>query len=172
MHQTREFSMTQHTRNDENGISPHQRLEEMGITLQAPGAPLAAYVPVVRTENLLFVSGQLPMDDNGVVRGCLGKDTDVEAAQEAARLAAISILAQVEHTAKIPLKDISRFVKLSVFVASTPDFSHHHLVANGASEFIARIFGEKGKHARAAFGVAALPMGAVVEIEAVLEVGN
>lgn len=152
--------------------TPNQRLADLGIILPTPTAPLAAYVPIVRSGNLLYVSGQLPFGQDGLVTGCLGKNIEVEVAQKAAELAAISILAQVVHGAKVELDQISRLVKLSIFVASTPDFIEHHVVANGASELLAKILGDKGKHARAAFGVAALPMGACVEIEAIIEVST
>ena len=150
--------------------SPNQRLADLGISLPIPTPPLAAYVPIVRSGNLLYVSGQLPFGEDGLVTGCLGKNIQIEEAQKAAQLAAISILAQVVSGAKIELDQISRLIKLSIFVASTPEFTEHHIVANGASELLAKILGDKGKHARAAFGVAALPMGACVEIEAVIEV--
>jgi len=145
----------------------------MGLKLPVAPAPLAAYIPVTRSGNLLFVSGQLAQDENGVVKGCLGAGTNIEQeAREAARLAALSVLAQIVHSAGVPLGNVKKILKLSIFVASTPDFHEHHLVANGASELIVDIFGEKGRHARAAFGVGALPLGAVVEIEAVVEVGH
>lgn len=150
--------------------SPNQRLADLGLTLPIPTAPLAAYVPIMRSGNMLYVSGQLPFGANGLVTGCLGKDIKIEAAQKAAELAAISILAQVVHGANIELDQISQLIKLSIFVASTPDFIEHHIVANGASELLAEILGDRGKHARAAFGVAALPMGACVEIDAIIEV--
>jgi len=152
--------------------NPTERLAAMGLELPVPAAPLAAYVPVSASGNLLFVSGQLPQDENGVIRGCLGRDTDVAQAQEAARRAALAVLAQIVLTANVPLENIEKVLKLSIFVASAPDFFDHHLVANGASELIGDVLGEKGKHARAAFGVAALPMGAVVEIEAIVQVAK
>ncbi len=151
-------------------VKPEQRLEELGLCLPEPGAPLAAYVPVMRSSDLLHVSGQLSADENGIIRGRLGDDMEIEQAQIAARNCALAILAQIAKTASVPLEKISRIVKLSVFVASTPDFHSHHLVANGASELLVAVLGEKGKHARAAFGVAALPLGAAVEVEAIVEV--
>jgi len=152
--------------------NPEQRLAILGLELPAPPAPLAAYVPITRSGNLLFVSGQLGQDENGIIKGCLGAGTNIEQAREAARRAALSVLAQVVHSAGVPLENVKKMLKLSIFVASTPDFHEHHLVANGASELIVDIFGEKGRHARAAFGVGALPLGAVVEIEAIVEVDN
>ncbi len=152
--------------------NPEERLAVMGLKLPMPSVPLAAYVPVTRSGNLLFVSGQLGQDKNGIVKGCLGAGTNVEQAQNAARNAALSVLAQIVHGAGVPLKNIKKIVKLSIFVASTPDFVEHHVVANGASQLVVDVLGEKGRHARAAVGVAALPMGAVVEIEAIVEVDN
>ena len=151
---------------------PYEKLAALGLELPVPAAPLAAYVPVVQTGNLLFVSGQLSMNASGIIKGTLGVDMDVLSAQIAARSASLGVLAQIVHTANVPLSKISRVVKLSIFVASAPDFFNHHLVANGASELIADVLGDKGKHARAAFGVAALPLGAAVEIEAVVEVAG
>ena len=150
--------------------TPEQRLTDLGLTLPVPAAPLAAYVSTVLSGNLLFVSGQLPANQDGIIKGCLGKNIEVDAAQAAARLAALGVLAQIVHGANVPLERIARLIKLSIFVSSTPDFENHHLVANGASELMANILGDRGKHARAAFGVAALPLGAVVEIEAIVEI--
>ena len=146
------------------------RLKDLGITLPRAASPLASYVPVVRTGNLLFISGQLSANEDGLITGTLGRDITLDVARTGARNAALSILAHIEQTAGVPLDRVSRFVKLSIFVASAPDFHEHHLVANGASDIIAEIFGDRGKHARAAFGVAALPLGAAVEIEAVVEI--
>lgn len=151
-------------------ITPTERLVELGITLPTPAAPAAAYVPVVRTGNLLFVSGQLSMTSEGIIKGCLGKNISVEDAQLGARHAALGVLAQIVHTANIPLENIAQIVKLTIFVASTPEFDQQHIVANGGSNVIADILGDKGAHARAAFGVASIPMGAAVEIEAIVEV--
>ncbi len=152
--------------------SPDEKLTALGLKLPTPATPLAAYVPVVRTGNLLFISGQLSMDAQGIIKGTLGIDMDVAQAQNAARTAALGVLAQIVHTANVPLAHVNQVVKLSIFVASAPDFFEHHLVANGASELIANVLGDKGKHARAAFGVGALPMGAAVELEAVIEVSG
>jgi len=150
--------------------SPADRLAQRGLTLPVPPEPRASYVPVVRTGNLLFVSGQISENPAGIIHGRLGADLDTEHGQDAARYAALSVLAQIVHNGGTPMENIRRVVKLSVFVASTPDFNEQHLVANGASELIGEILGEAGAHARAAFGVAALPLGAAVEIEAIVEV--
>lgn len=147
-----------------------QKIKELGLTLPAPVAPLASYIPVQRTGNTLYISGQLPMDGEGLRKGTMGKDFSLEDAQKAAQLCALNILGQIKSSAGVELENIKQFVKLGVFVASTPDFVEHHLVANGASNLIGELFGDKGKHARAAVGVSALPLGAVVEIEAIVEV--
>lgn len=147
-----------------------QRLAAKGITLPVAAAPAANYVPYVISGNLLYLSGQLPIEGGKVaVTGHLGRDVDVAGGQRAAELCAINILAQ----AKAALGDlgrIRRIVKLNGFVASTPDFVEQHLVINGASNLIAEILGDAGKHARAAVGMAALPLNAAVEIDAVIEI--
>ncbi|MCP8882183.1 RidA family protein [Devosia sp. XJ19-1] len=149
---------------------PIEKLREYGYELPAPKAPVASYVPVSRSGNLLYISGQLSSNDQGVVQGLLGDNMNVVQGGNAAELCAVNILAQVVHMAGVPLHEVKRIVKLTVLVASTPEFFEHHLVANGASNLLVGVLGDKGKHARAAFGVAALPFGAAVEIEAVVEV--
>lgn len=147
-----------------------KRLAEMGIVLPAAAAPAANYVPFVRSGNLLFPSGQLPIRDGKLaVTGLLGRDLDTATGQEAARLCAINVLAQAK-AALGELEKIRRLVKISVYVASAPDFTEQHLVGNGASDLFAKVLGERGKHARVAVGMAALPLNAAVEIEAILEV--
>ncbi|RYC17390.1 RidA family protein [Ciceribacter ferrooxidans] len=148
------------------------RLEAMGIRLPVAAAPAANYVPYVISGNLLYLSGQLPMEDGKIaVTGLVGSDVDLAAAQRAAELCAINILAQ----AKAALGDlgrIARVIKLNGFVASAPGFTEQHLVINGASNLIANVLGDAGKHARAAVGMAALPLNAAVEIDAILEIGQ
>ncbi len=147
-----------------------KRLSDLGIVLPAAAAPAANYVPCVRTGNLLFPSGQLPMKDGKLAAtGLLGRDLDTAAGKEAAKLCAINILAQAK-AALGDLEKIRRLVKINVFVASAPGFAEQHLVANGASDLLAEVLGERGKHARAAVGMAALPLNAAVEIDAVIEV--
>jgi enamine deaminase RidA (YjgF/YER057c/UK114 family) len=147
------------------------RLADRGITLPEAAAPAANYLPWVRTGNLLFISGQLPLKDGKLVAtGLLGKDVDVETGAKAAEVCAINILAQASAALGGDLESIVRVVKLGGFVASTPAFAEQHLVINGASNLIADILGEAGKHARAAVGTASLPLDAAVEIEAVIEV--
>lgn len=150
--------------------SPIEKLREYGYELPAPKAPVASYVPVARSGNLLYVSGQISANDQGVVTGLLGDTMNVVQGGNAAELSALNVLSQIVHAAGVPLEDIKRIVKVTVLVASTPDFTEQHLVANGCSNLLVAILGEKGKHARAAFGVASLPFGAAVEIEAIVEV--
>ncbi|RIV90862.1 RidA family protein [Aurantiacibacter xanthus] len=144
------------------------RLAELGITLPVAAAPVAAYVPVVVSGNLAHVSGQLPFIDGKLVTGRLGADVSLEDGAAAARACALMILAQVE-AAGISLDRVSRIVKLGAFINSTADFTDQPKVANGASELMVEVFGELGKHARAAVGVPALPLGAAVEVDAVIE---
>ena len=147
-----------------------QRLAALGIDLPKAAAPAANYVPYMRTGNLLFTAGQLPLKAGHLIAtGLLGQDLDATKGQEAARQCAINILAQAK-AALGDLEKIARIVKITVFVASTPDFTTQHLVANGASDLLVAVFGERGKHARSAVGVASLPLNAPVEIEAIIEV--
>ncbi len=147
------------------------RLSEMGITLPEAAAPAANYIPYVISGNLLTISGQLPLESGKVaVSGHLGRNVDVAAGQRAAELCAINILAQAKAALGGDLGRIRRVIKLNGFVASTPEFVEQHLVINGASNLIANVLGEAGKHARAAVGMAALPLGAAVEIDAIMEI--
>lgn len=146
------------------------RLAGLGVTLPEAGAPAANYVPFRRSGDLLFTAGQLPLRDGKLAAtGLLGRDLDTAAGREAAKLCAINVLAQ----AKAALGDLDlvrRLVKITVFVASAPDFTEQHLVANGASDFFVAAFGEAGRHARSAVGTASLPLNAAVEVEAIFEV--
>ena len=145
------------------------RLAAEGVTLPAAAAPAANYVPFMQSGNLLFTAGQLPLADGKLLAtGLLGRDLDTATGKEAARACAINILAQVK-AATGDLEKIARIVKITVFVASTADFTEQHLVANGASDFLAKVLGERGKHARSAVGTASLPLNAPVEIEAIVE---
>ncbi len=147
------------------------RLKELGIVLPQAAAPAANYVPYVISGNLLYLSGQLPMENGKIgVTGHLGKDVDVAGGQRAAELCAINILAQAKAALGGDLGRIKRLIKLNGFVASTPDFVEQHLVINGASNLLANVLGEAGKHARAAVGMAALPLNAAVEIDTILEI--
>ena len=147
-----------------------KRLSDLGVTLPAAAAPAANYVPYCRSGNLLFTAGQLPLKDGKLqASGLLGRDVDTASGKDAARYCAINILAQAK-AALGDLEKISRLVKITVFVASAPDFVEQHLVANGASDFLVAALGERGKHARSAVGTASLPLNAAVEIEAIFEV--
>lgn len=148
--------------------SPEQRLAALGIVLPVPPAPAAAYVPVVRAGALLFTAGQLPLADGALLAtGRVGADVDLDTAIACARQCAVNVLAQVRGELG-SLDLVTRVVKLTVFVASAPDFAAQHLVANGASELLAEVFGEAGRHARSAVGVAVLPLDAPVEVEAII----
>src|SRR5690606_23752083 len=136
-------------------MSLSDRLTELGITLPAAAAPVAAYVPVVVAGNLAHVSGQLPFIDGRLVTGRLGEDVSTEQGYAAARACGLMILAQLEAT-------------LGSFVNSAADFTDQPKVANGASELMAQVFGEAGKHARSAVGVPVLPLGAAVEVDAIV----
>ncbi|TIW00720.1 MAG: RidA family protein [Mesorhizobium sp.] len=146
-----------------------KRLSDLGVTIPAAAAPAANYVPYCRTGNMLFTAGQLPQKDGKLVSGLLGRDIDTAAGKEGAKFCAINILAQAK-AALGDLEKIRRLVKITVFVASAPDFVEQHLVANGASDFLVAALGERGKHARSAVGTASLPLNAAVEIEAIFEV--
>jgi enamine deaminase RidA (YjgF/YER057c/UK114 family) len=149
------------------------RLKEMGISLPEAAAPAANYVPYVINGNLLYISGQLPLEGGKIaVSGHLGKNVNLPTGQRAAELCAINILAQAKAALGGDLGRVKRVIKLNGFVSSTPDFVEQHLVINGASNLIAGVLGEAGKHARAAVGMAALPMNAAVEIDAVMEVAS
>ncbi|PDT07534.1 MULTISPECIES: RidA family protein [unclassified Rhizobium] len=149
------------------------RLTEMGITLPEAAAPAANYVPYVISGNLLYISGQLPLEGGKIaVAGHLGKTVDVARGQRGAELCAINILAQAKAALGGDLGRIRRVIKLNGFVASAPDFVEQHLVINGASNLIAGVLGEAGKHARAAVGMAALPLNAAVEIDAIMEIAE
>lgn len=146
------------------------RLEKLGITLPDAAPSVANYVPVQRAGTLLFVSGQLPMADGKVAwTGRLGEALDVEEGREAARLCAINMLAQLKTALDGDLGRITRVVRLGGFVASADDFTAQPQVMNGASDLMVDLFGEAGRHARAAVGVNVLPLGAAVEVEGLFE---
>src|SRR5882762_8777109 len=149
-------------------MSVYERLEALKIYLPKVEAPAAAFVPVVRTGNLAFVSGHIAKKHGKPWVGKLGEGLLTAQGKEAARGIAIDLLATL-HNALGDLNKISRIVKLLVLVNSASTFTEQHLVANGASELFVELFGEKGAHARSAFGVAQIPLGACVEIELVAE---
>ncbi|MTH97715.1 RidA family protein [Roseibium sp. RKSG952] len=145
------------------------RLEALGVTLPTPAAPAANYVPFVKTGNQLFISGQLPMNADGIQHvGKVGADISVDGGQAAAKLCAINLLAQA-RAATGDLEKV-RLVKLVGFVNSTPDFTEQPKVINGASDFMVEVLGDKGCHARSAVSAGSLPFGVAVEIEAIFEV--
>ena len=148
-------------------MSIRQRLADLGIELPAAAAPVAAYVPVVVAGNLAHVSGQLPFIGGQLVTGRLGEDISLEQGTAAARACGLMILAQLE-AALGSLDRVERIVKLGAFVNSAATFTDQPKVANGASELMAEVFGEAGKHARSAVGVPVLPLGAAVEVDAVV----
>lgn len=151
--------------------TPEQRLASLGIELPEPPPPVAAYVPTVVSNGFVWVSGQIAMRDGQLQRtGLVGRDVRIEDAIDDARMCAINALAHLKAAAG-DLSRIRRIVKLQVFVASSEGFHAQPVVANGASELLGDVFGEAGKHARAAVGVAALPLGATVEIDLVAELG-
>lgn len=147
----------------------HARLAELGLQLPEAAAPVAAYVPTVTAGGLMHVSGQLPFKDGVVMTGRLGEDRDLAYGQEAAERCGLMVVAQIEK-ALGGFDRVERIVKLGVFVNSAPSFTEQPQVANGASELMEKLFGEAGRHARAAVGVAVLPRGAAVEIDAIIAV--
>ena len=151
-------------------MSVYDKLKELNITLPPVATPAAAYVPFVQTGKLVFLSGHIARKDGAVWAGQLGKNVTTDAGKQAARAVAVDLLGTL-HAATGDLNRIKRIVKLMSLVNSTPDYTEQHLVTNGASELIAEVFGaEVGSHARSAFGVAQIPMGACVEIEMIAEI--
>ena len=150
-------------------MSVYDKLTSLKISLPESVAPVAAFVPVVRTGNLIFVSGHIAKKNGKPWVGKLGAEINTAQGQEAARSVAIDLLGTM-HSALGDLNAINRIVKLVVLVNSDPTFTEQHLVANGASEFLQEVFGANGAHARAAFGVAQIPFGSCVEIDLVAEV--
>jgi len=150
-------------------MNAKDKLKELGITLPPVAIPAAAYVPFVRTGNLVFLSGHIAKKDGKAWVGQLGKTMQTEEGKQAARAIAIDLLGTLQ-AAVGDLNQVKRIVKVMSLVNSTPDFTEQHLVTNGASELLAQVFGDAGAHARSAFGVAQIPMGACVEIELIAEV--
>ncbi len=147
-----------------------EKLKALGIELPAVATPAAAYVMSAQAGNTVFLSGHLSKKDGKVWVGQLGKDISTDEAKLAARAVAIDLMATLQAACGGDLNRVQRIVKLMSLVNSTADFTEHHLVTNGASELIGEVFGEQGKHARSAFGVAQLPLGACVEIEMIAEI--
>lgn len=150
-------------------MSIEARLSELGITLPEPAAPVAAYVPVVVVGGLAHVSGQLPFVNGELVKGRLGENVPLDDGVAAARACGLMILAQLK-AALGSLDRVERVVKLGAFINSTADFEGQPKIANGASELMAEVFGEAGRHARSAVGVPVLPLGAAVEVDAIVAV--
>jgi len=151
-------------------MSVYDKIKQLGITLPPVATPAAAYVPFVRTGNLVFISGQIAKKDGKAWVGQLGKTMQTEEGKQAARAIAIDLMGTLQAALGGDLNKVKRIVKVMSLVNSTPDFTEQHLVTNGASELLGEVFGEKGKHARSAFGVAQIPMGACVEIELIAEI--
>lgn len=150
-------------------MSIEEKLTTLGIVLPDAPAPAANYVPFVRSGNLVFVSGQISADDGGLITGRLGDNLDVAAGAAAARQCGLALIAQI-RAAVGTLDHVKRVVKLTGFVNSTPDFTDQPEVVNGCSDLMVEVFGDAGRHARAAVSAPALPRGVAVEIEAVFEV--
>ena len=146
-----------------------RKLAELGLAFPAAAAPVASYVPTVDAHGLLHISGQLPFKDGAVITGRLGESVDLAAGAAAAQACALMLVAQIK-AALGGLHRVERIVKLGVFVNSTADFTDQPKVANGASDLMVALFGEAGKHARSAVGVASLPLGAAVEVDAIVQI--
>jgi enamine deaminase RidA (YjgF/YER057c/UK114 family) len=147
-----------------------RKLEELGLTLPEAAAPVAAYVPVVEAGGLLHISGQLPFKDGALMTGRLGEDRDLAFGAEAAQRCALMLVAQIKKYLDGDISRVARIVKLGVFVNSAGDFTDQPKVANGASELMQALFGDDGKHARSAVGVPTLPLGAAVEVDAIVQI--
>lgn len=153
------------------GGDVEQRLKALGVTLPAPAAPIASYLPYIVTGRFVYISGQLPRALNGPeIRGKLGDELTVEDGRKAARLCALNVLAQLKAACAGDLDRVVRCVKLGGFVNAAPEFQDHPQVINGASDLIVAIFGERGRHTRFAVGASSLPLDAAVEIDAVFEI--
>jgi enamine deaminase RidA (YjgF/YER057c/UK114 family) len=151
-------------------MNAEAKIDELGLNLQSAGAPAGNYVPAVLAGHLVYVSGQLPVREDGTrVLGKLGDDVSVEEGYAAARLSGIAMIARLRD-ALGSLNRVRRIVKVTGYVNATPDFTQHPQVINGASDLLAEVFGEAGKHARAAIGVNSLPAGCPVEVELIAEV--
>lgn len=147
------------------------RLSELGIVLPTPPAPVASYVPFVVSGNLVHVSGQVSVDSQGGIKGKLGDQIEVEEGQAAARLCGLNLLAQVRAACGGDLDRVKRVVKIGGFVNVTPDFDPIPMVMNGCSDLMVQVFGDAGRHARSAVGVANLPLNFAVEADGIFEIG-
>lgn len=145
-----------------------ERLKELNITLPNPPQPAGAYTPVTISKNLAFVSGQVPMQDGAVIYKGVVNDANIDMAKESAKLCAINILAQLQK--KVGLDRVQKFIRLSGFVRSDPDFTAHPQVIDAASNLIFSVFGERGRHTRVAVGTTSLPLGSMTEIDAIVQI--
>ncbi|QLH11197.1 RidA family protein [Nitrosarchaeum sp. AC2] len=146
-----------------------EKIKSIGINIPVPPTPAGSYIPLVKTGNLLYVSGQIPLQDGKVVFTGKVSDENIETAQKSARICAINILAQLKKELG-DLEKISRFVRLSGFVNSVPEFTQHPKIINAASDLLYEIFGDVGKHTRIAVGVSSLPLNSMTEIDAIVEI--
>ena len=152
-------------------MSVYDKLKALNITLAAPATPAAAYVMYAQTGNLVFLSGHISKNADGTVNaGLLGREKTTEQGKAAARAVAIDLIGTLQAAVGGDLHRVKRIVKVMSLVASTPEYNEQHLVTNGCSELLGEVFGDAGKHARSAFGVASLPRGTCVEIELIAEV--
>lgn len=145
-----------------------ERLKELNITLPDPPQPAGAYTPVTISKNLAFVSGQVPMQDGAIMYKGIVNDANIDMAKESAKLCAINILAQLQK--KVGLDRVQKFIRLSGFVRSDPDFTAHSQVIDAASNLIFSVFGERGRHTRVAVGTISLPLGSMTEIDAIVQI--
>ena len=150
-------------------MSVYEQLKALNIELPSPAIPAAAYVPYVQTGNLVFLSGHIARKDGKVWAGQLGRDLQTADGQQAARAIAIDLMGTLQHACGGDLSRVKRIVKVMSLVNSSSSYTEQHLVTNGCSELLGEVFGEAGKHARSAFGVAQIPMGCCVEIELMAE---
>ncbi|MHA7734790.1 RidA family protein [Nitrosopumilus sp. S6] len=148
-----------------------EKLKELGIELPKAPVPAGNYIPAVKTGNLLFISGQIPLENGKVAYTGKVSDENIETAQKSAKSCAINILAQIKREAG-SLDKVSKIVKLSGFVNSVPEFTQHPKVINAASDLMFEVFGEKGKHARIALGAGSLPLDSMTEIDAIVELSE
>ncbi len=146
------------------------RLAELGLELPEAPAPAANYVPYVIIDNLVYISGQISKDANGLICGKLGDNTSVEQGAAAARVCGLNLIAQLREACDGNLDRVVKVVKLGGFVNATADFTNHPAVINGASDLMAEVFGQKGEHARAAVGCVSLPLGVAVEVEGIFQI--
>jgi enamine deaminase RidA (YjgF/YER057c/UK114 family) len=151
-------------------MSVYEKLKSLDITLASPATPAAAYVMYVQTGNLVFLSGHIAKKDGAPWVGQLGKNISTEEGKQAARSIAIDLIGTLQAACGGDLTRVKRIVKVMSLVNSTPDFTEQHLVTNGCSELLGEVFGDAGKHARSAFGVAQIPLGSCVEIEMIVEI--